>query len=499
MNVFTALVSMVKEAFRKVIPYRSIEQAERVESSISTEMADELDKWHEMYLDKAPWLRDYTVKSLNLPAFIASEIARQIVLEAKVTITGKAGKDGTAGTDNPRSIYLTNELEKLMSVLRQRLEQGCAAGGMVIRPYPNLQDGHIYFDFMMDWEIVPISFDDSGNLSDVILPSSFVDGNTVYTRLERHQLTDDGHDHITQRAFKAQMKDNIGTEISMDEVPRWRGAATDYTTQAEGLQFGWFRVASANTIDVDSPMGASVFAKATKTIEEADRQYSRLLWEYEASEMAIHADPSMFRKRYSGEGMELPSGKERLYRAVDIDKGDHDLFEVFAPDIRDGNLVNGLNQILCKIEDLVGLSRGTISDANVDARTATELKIVRQRSFATVADNQKALERCLRDVLKAMDGISTEYGLEPSGGEWDAAFEWDDSILTDRDTENANWLSLLNAGIVSRAEYRAWYFGETIEQAEAAIQEIENAALEQQRAQIELSLANKELDEGPVV
>ena len=116
----------------------------------------------------------------------------------------------------------------------------------------------------------------------------------------------------------------------------------------------------------------------------------------------------------------------------------------------------------------MGLARGTFSDANVDARTATELKLVRQRGYATVADNQRALEKCLRDVLRAMDRYASIYGLAPEG-EWVASFEWDDGVLTDVDQQLQQRLQLVQAGAMSRAELRQWYLGESEEQARAGV------------------------------
>jgi A118 family predicted phage portal protein len=124
-----------------------------------------------------------------------------------------------------------------------------------------------------------------------------------------------------------------------------------------------------------------------------------------------------------------------------------------------------------KIEDLVGLARGTISDANVDARTATELKIVKQRSYATISDNQKALERCLRDVIRVMDKYATLYNLAPEG-DYEVSFEWDDSIITDMSEQLTQRLLLMNNGVISREELRQWYFGETEAQAKEAIANI---------------------------
>lgn len=486
--MFTRLLNFVRQVIHKMIGYKDIETVEHVETPLSNEMANALNDWSNMYLNKADWLKPDTVKSLNLPAFISSEIARQIVLEMKWSITGK-GKDGETQTEggedimNPRAEYLKAEFEKCITVLRQKLEQGCAAGGMVVKPYT--KDGHIYFDWTMDWSLYPIAFDDDGNLSDVIFPDVFCEGKTVYTRLERHKV--EGQNvKITQKAFKSNMRDAIGTEIGLTEVSQWAQLKPEATVKNSGGQmFGWYKVAAANSIDVDSPMGASCFCKAVDTIKEADLQYSRLLWEYEGSELAIDVDPTVLRpKKVEGGGMEMPKLNQRLFRAVDADKGDRDLYNVFSPAIRDANFVNGLNQLFQRIEDQCGLARGTISDANTEARTATELRIIKQRSYATIADNQKALEHCLKEVIRAMDVYADLYNLAPDG-EYEVSFEWDDSIITDTEQQLNERLMLLNAELMSKVEFRMWYFGETKDQALAAVKAIAEEKAEEQMVGME--------------
>lgn len=478
------MLKKIREVIGRMIPYRSIEQVEKIDTPLPTEMVNALEQWHSLYKDEAAWLEPGKVKSLNLCAFISSEIARQIILELDWNITGKdeSGKSQTEdGEDimNPRAEYLKKEFEKVFRVLRQKLEQGCAAGGMLVKPYPNQDDGHIYFDWAMDWALYPLAFDDDGNLSDVIIPDVFQEGKTTYTRLERHTV-DGSNVRITQRAFESNTREAIGREIPLADVERWSSLAPEAVVEnTDGPLFGWFKVAAANNVDEDGPMGAAVFAKAIDVIKEADMQYSRFLWEFEGSELAVDVDPTVLRpKKVQGAGgnavMENPKLNERLFRGVDL--GADDTYNVFAPAIRDASLLNGLNQLFIRVEDLCGLSRGTISDANQDARTATELRIVKQRSYATVSDNQKALERCLRDVIRAMDKYATAYNLAPEG-EYDVSFDWDDSIITDTDQQMQERLMLLNAGIIGKAEFREWYFGETQSQARAAVEAVSQEQL----------------------
>jgi A118 family predicted phage portal protein len=160
------------------------------------------------------------------------------------------------------------------------------------------------------------------------------------------------------------------------------------------------------------------------------------------------------------------------------------LYEVFSPPIRDANIINGLNQLLMRIEDLCGLSRGTMADANVsEARTATEMRILKQRSYTTISDNQKALEICFRDVIRSMDKFATIYNLAPEG-DYDVSFDWDDSILVDKSQEMNEDLALVSSGLMSKIEFRQRHFGETKAQAKSALAEIQNEQMESMQSLI---------------
>lgn len=476
--MFDGMIQKIRQVIHRMIPYSSIEAAERIDSPMSVDMINALNKWYDLYRNQAPWLGEQ-VASLNLPSFISSEIARQVVLEAKWNITGTAKNADGETVDNPRAEYLRTEFEKLMAILREKLEQGCAAGGMTIKPYPKGE--HIYFDYTMAWSVYPIAFGDDGKLTDVIFPDVYVDGKTYYTRLERHTEMEDGAIRVTQRAFKSSMENTLGVEIRLEDVPRWASLEPEAILHdTDGAMFGWYRVASANNVDVDSPMGVSVFHKCTDLIQEADEQYSRLLWEYEGSELAIDVDPMVLRPKKNAQGgLEMPKLNQRLFRGVDL--GSDDKYSVFAPAIRDSSLISGLNLILMRIEDTAGLARGTISDVNDTARTATELNIVRNRTYTTIRDNQKALENCLKDVIRVMDKYATLYNLAPEG-EYAVSFEWDDSIVTDSEQELNRMMVLFNAGVISAYELRMWHYGETEAQAKKAIANITAEKAEQMMA-----------------
>lgn len=529
---------------------QTIEQTLHIVPAVSNKMAEAIDEWNLMYQDKADWLHEPTfsdptaVMSLGLPAFIASEKARMAVLELKseitapkkveevdnpeyfppktdalgnVTVSGKPKTIVTEETigETARAEYMNEQYKnKLLSKLRTQLEYGLAKGSLIIKPYVKKvalqpiagidsdaqkqisEDKYeIEFDFVQADCFYPFSFDSSGKLSEVAFLQTKVDKDTAYTRLEYHKLVGNTVT-IINKAFENKnvndsaingLQASLGKEIELSKVPEWKDLPTQATVHnVDRLLFGYFKVPDANTIDPHSPLGISVFARAKNLIKEADKQYSRLLWEFEGGELAIDIDRDalQFQEGENGTGhSQLGTLQNRLYRKVDL--GESDTYKPYSPQLRDTSLVNGLNTILMRIEDVCALSRGTISDVAAEARTATELKILRQRSYSSNAEIQFALETALRDVVYTMNVYCTLYNIvgdvprDANGivdtskmGQYDVSFTWDDSIIVDVDTELQKRLTLMNSGISSKLEVRMWYFGETLRQAKEALDKI---------------------------
>ena len=408
----------------------------------------------------------------------------------------------TQQVGNPARAEFLNEQYKVLKEqhLRKQLEYGIAKGGFVIKPYPievpktkmlgeteNPEDKgkekpsyKFVFDFVQADAFYPLSFDASGNATEAAFIQTRVEQNVVYRRLEYHKWENNSV-RIVNKAYKSTQTDNTGTigidlgqEVPLSEVPEWAKLASETViANVSRPLFAYFRMPEANTIDTKSPLGVSGYSRAVSLIKDADMQYSRLLWEYEAGEMAVNIDRNAFNfmfdpKREDGKAI-LGTMQSRLYRKVDIDE--NELFEPYAPSLRDSEYIQGLNAILMRIEDATGLSRGTLSDVAAEARTATELKILKQRSYAVNAEIQKALESTLRDVIYIMNVYCDLYQIT-ADGDYDVSFEWDDSILVDVERELNKRLTLYQNGLESKLEIRKWYFGETERQAREALAKI---------------------------
>ena len=228
--------------------------------------------------------------------------------------------------------------------------------------------------------------------------------------------------------------------------------------------FAYFKVPIANIIDQQSPLGTSVYSRAVDLIREADKQFRRLVWEFESGERAVYVDLAAFKTDPKTHKPKLPD--KRLYRTLNV--GDDNFFEDWSPAFREASILSGLNKMLQTIEYTCGLAYGTLSDPqNVD-KTAEEIRASKQRSYCLISDVQKSLQTALDALIYAMDVYCTLYNLAPAG-RYDVSYEWDDSIIADRQAEFAERMQLVTMRAMQPWELRAWYLGEPEEVAKAAV------------------------------
>lgn len=482
--MFRKLIELIAEALKNFIGKETTITGDLSTAeiyTISEVMQDAIDKWREMYKDEASWLDERTgIYSLGLSKLICQSLASQVLSEMKLEINTPGEKEDSE--DDPkdtRASFLQDMLDQhFMKHLLTFTEKAMALGGVVFKPY--LVNNHIYIDTTYQGQFVPIAFDDDGYITDIAFLDQFVSKGKLYTKVER-QMFDSSTSSVTvtnrcfvapQKAVESGQSQDLGKEIDIAEIERWKGIAPEaYIENVERPLFGYYKTPLANNLDLDCPLGISIFNPAVKLIERADKQFSRLDWEYEGGQIAIDIDSTAIKGNsgYYGTNFEQDSCKDRLYRSVDL--GNDDTYHAFAPSLRDGNYTEGLNTYLSRIEDACGLARGTISNVEGEARTATEMKILKQRTFTTISSNQQALEDAIEDLVYAMDVYASLYNLAPLG-DYCVDIEWSDSILTDTDTELAQKIQLQQIGVIGKAELRAWYLGEDLDTAKSRIEQI---------------------------
>lgn len=469
---------------------KTLEGMIRSQTIISSKMVQAIKLWTDMYLDQPYWKgeKGLNTQTQNIPAAIAREFSRLITQESEITVSG-----------SERGDYINEQLQRFLRYFPSKVEMYCAKGGMAIKPYISGDD--VILSLYTADRFYPTAFDTNGDISGAVFVEQMRRGDYVYTRLEWHSMqynvtiepdaekgtkqagnesTKGNIYMVRNQAFRSEKlvsytsdsefdmmicKTPLQDEVPLETIPEWSDLEPEQRiTGLDAPLFVYIKVPSANNIDTYCPLGVSVYSLAVEAIREADRQYTRCIDEFSMKETAIHASAELFKTDRQGNPI-LPEGKERVYRALDDDGGDgKPLLQDFSPAIRDASFFNGLEEKKRDIEYRVGLAYGTLSKNQDTAKTATEIKMSKQRSYSTVTAIQRELTDGLEKVRIVVDALASLYDLAPEGNS-ELSCSWGDNVLEDLDVEYQRRLQLVMAGMLKPENFVAWYFGCTEEDA----------------------------------
>jgi A118 family predicted phage portal protein len=471
-NIYTPITSLEEE----------ISKAIGVEIPVYSKFREALRVWAATYVNEAPWLGKEGMHSLNLGSAIASEIARLVCLEFTTGVTTKniveSAETETESRPQTKSRSqkelveensenpINEDYQRFIRFLRPQVEYAAAQGGIVFKPFQN-ESGHVYITSLPATQVYPITISPDGRVTEAVFTEFHIQDGKYYTLVEYHKYNGDvestGNELIVYRAFLAPYAGVLGNGIPLAMVDKWAEFPPQLVLKEISTpMFTYFKLPLANTIDLSCPLGVSVYAKAIDLMGDADTQYSRYLWEYEAGEAAINVDASAISYDANKKmRMEIAHLNNRLYRAID----QQDLFEMWAPMLRDGGYYAGLNNILRKIEFECGLSYNTLSDANVEVLTATEIISSRQRSYGTVHEIQTSLEETLKHIVHMICALH-----KVPFDSVETTFNWDDSIIMDTTEQKNIFLQEITTGIAQPWEYRVKFYGETENEAKKMTQ-----------------------------
>lgn len=428
---------------RQMFGYTTLKNIVGKDIALSETMIDAINEWNNELHGKAEWITD-CVKSLRIEGGICREFADSVLVEMETSISNER---------------LNKVYQKGIKGLNEHLQDGLCLGSFIIKPI-----GAGLSEFVTADKFIPISFGDDEKPTDVgFLTVKRVGNSNYFTRFERHYLLN-GNLTIETKCYHSQSEKDIGILCSLEEVEEWASINPGPVMYPgmNRMDFGYYRNPIKNEVD-GSKCGVSIFDAATELISKADVQAARLDWEYESGERAIHADSRALNKK-NGQMAKL---NKRLYRGLDIEDGkDKELLREYSPQMRDEAFLRGLEAYYRSIEFAVGLAYGDLSNVQYVEKTATEIKTAKARKYNRVTAIQNNLMTCLEDFAAA---LAFYNGLLNSGYEFNCKFN--DSILTDEETERKQDMQDVAMGVMPLWEYRMKWYNEDEETAKSKIQE----------------------------
>lgn len=443
------LISLLKGAINRMLGRQEITQPFGVVPDINSAMQTALSEWDKLFTDS----------KTNLASVIASEAARLATIDMSITLTGS---------------YRAEAIQEVLDInrdrLRSKLELGCAYGSLILKPSC---DG---IDFVPATRYIPTAFDSNGNIIGVIFIDQFVNGNSYYTRLEYHCFDGDVY-FIRNRAFQSNNRLTLGYEVPLSKVPRWEKVLPEVSI--EGLTrplFGYFRMPMANNIDVDSPLGVSIFSKAVESIKDFDMWYSKWKREGKLSDKYLFVDEqSMMKPGATGANKAVVNNPmPELIKGLRFGNNASKCIEEFTPKIRVDEFKVALQTQLDIISVQCGFSAGYFSfDSKTGAITAAQVMSEDQRTNSTCTDIQQNYKLALEGLIYAMEVMHDLYDITPSG-KVDISFYMRD-LYVNADEDRKRAFDLAEKKYIPKWKYLVDYEGYSEEEAKKLVAEAEGA------------------------
>lgn len=422
----------------------SIEKALNISIISNPELENDQRIWQRMLDGKADWnIGSDGVPSLRLASSLCREISNNTTFELEADLTGnEALKE-----------QFMNAVEQMPTVVS--LLSGL--GSLVLKPFVRVDK--ILLTIATPDRFFPIKYNEVGDLTSVAFADSMKTAEEVYTLLEIHEWDEPTSAYsIAYKAFKSKDGSDLGQLIPVASVAAW--------ASLEDIQ--WQNITQPLFVEINMPDKQAIFANAVDLVRLADEQYGRAVWEYEGGELAIDADISLFEPGGTKKGEEkrlikMPKGKDRLFRKLDFGNAEIGLTP-FSPEFRDTSLFNGLNEHKRAIEFACAVAYATISDPNMQDKTATEIRSTKQRFLITIRTIQKIIEEAYIKLAWSIDVLGQLYGLFGASN-YETSFTWGDSVMEDPDVEYQRRKELVAMQLISPAAFVAWYFDVTEEEA----------------------------------
>ncbi|MGN1121989.1 MAG: hypothetical protein ACI4RV_06450 [Eubacteriales bacterium] len=383
----------------------------------------------------------------NITAMVANALAVYALADSTVSVDG----------DSVRAELLRTVSDKQVSRLKHLVADCLGTGLLVSVPCTHTINGKrkIFIDNIPKdrFFITGMSGDDI--ISCTVASDVRMQKGCVYVRMTDYAL-ENGVYVIRCRAARD------GSPAPLDVLPDWEGIPEEIAIGGvDRLPIGIMRCPTSSRRP-EVPDGVPVTYGCDATLKKIADTLKTIEDEYKLKSVRVFAHESLFDKNDKIE--------QKLYKMVDGD--DPNFFEIFSPEIRQSAYFEKLKSHFAMLEKEIGCSAGVLTDLETGTATATEIRAKMYKTFAFCTDIQKAVERYYNDLMYGCEVLANYFGLTPDG-EYNVVCDWSYGLLEDSTQTYAQYKDGVSEGVIKKAELRSFITGETLDDAQAAVDEIE--------------------------
>lgn len=322
--------------------------------------------------------------------------------------------------------------------------------------------GNIKLKFYNAISIIPLRSDNN-----VITEASFVSecrvaDKTFYT-VSTHRLEEDGY-----------VIYNEVLSTSYAKVANFEGTLPIIRTKSFKPMFFIIKPNIANNVDLASPLGVSVYSDAIDTLMAVDETYNSCVTDVKTGQRLVFMNKKLLTTDDSGNPIVPQDSKQSYFQFfgddVPTDSGTSEYIKVETPELRveelDGELQNQLNMLSFKCG--LGTKYYQFKNGGV-AVTATEYAGSQNDFLRNAKKHSRMLETSIKNLVSQLLWVGKNILGKNVNPNSKIDVKVSDGIIEDDSKEKESDRQDVKDGIMSKAEYRAKWYGETLEEAQAKI------------------------------
>ena len=443
-------------------------------NTITGDMYDFISRWTSWYRGNVNDFHYYHIRladgttqkkerlTMNMSKKICEDFAK-LMWSEKVKITLDSNK---------KTIKLLEILENKKNNFRVNfptlVEKTFAMGTGATIEY--LKDNEVMIDYLEADVIIPYLYCNN-NITGIITLDSFTEGTgkdkVYYFHLTYHEYVD-GVYRTYHELYKSKKSHELGKQVNFEEMfPDVKNI--EIVTQTPHFQI--LRPNIVNNLDLNNPMGISVFANHIDKLKALDIAYDSFNEEILTGKRRILVDKTALKGTPT-----YDPATDTTTQTLAFDKNDT-VYQAIsgmenAPvkeinfNIRHNEFIESIKTQLNLLSAGVGLGQAYYSfDRQTGIKTATEVISEKSDTFRTKKNHEIILYDMLYNLISAVMELSGIKSKEIN-------IEFDDSIIEDKATEIKQGLELLQNKVISKHTFLVDYLGYGEEEAKLELEKI---------------------------
>lgn len=335
----------------------------------------------------------------------------------------------------------------------------------------NLLSGSIGINYVEAGNIFPTSWENK-QISECIFTFVKMWQRKKYVLFQYHKLekTADGQRQYVIENTVVENTTGSGRELTPEqwnEIPHFRGLAPKIQTGTDKPQFIIDRLNIVNNADDDStnPMGVALFANALDVLRKLDLEYDSYANEFSLGRKRIFVAPE-FLTTDNGQPVFDPEDTVFYELPEDYFKDTKEAMHEVNMDLRVEEHSKAIKDDLNILSSKCGFGTDRYEFEGGQAKTATEVISENSDMYRSLQKHELILERVLIQLIQTIIHVGITIGTPGLNENTEISVSFDDSIIEDKEAERNRDRQDVSMGVMSLAEYRAKWYGETLEQAQ---------------------------------